>query len=130
MNIKLKITEKDGVIEIVEEEIREEPRPVAEDARQQATSYYITDGNGHAEKFETYFNITTPQKVEVKTRHLGKVDLTTNLYEVFTGIAGPKFPHNEGGKADLPSGYWHMYFTGTIQTYPKPAEFYATVYYT
>lgn len=127
---KMIIKEEDGarLVEIIEEDVEKEFLPVRDGERQSVTGYWRSDGNGHHEKFVPYFNVTSPQQVEVRTKCWGKISISINFYNVTTGHGGPTLPQS-GGKASLDPGYWKMYLTGWITSYPTKSGIEYTVIY-
>lgn len=119
---------EEGIIEITEQDLeREFQSSVAED-RKTVTSYWKSDGSGHSEQYIAHFNILSPQQVKVTTTTKGKVNVNLHFYNITQNHAGPTLPQT-GGMAGLDSGYWKLYFTGSITSYPTPSGIWATVTY-
>jgi hypothetical protein len=129
VKILIKEEGEERVMELLEEDVEKEFEPTLDAERKSVTGFYRTDGNGHSEKLEPYFNILVPQQVQVKTRYWGKVDLTINFYNVTQKHGGPKLSKN-GGTASLDPGYWEMYFLGSITSYPTASGLESTVVFT
>ncbi len=129
VKILIKEEGEERVIELLEEDVEKEFEPILDAERKSVSGYYKTDGKGHSEKLEPYFNILAPQQVEVKTRWWGKVNLTINFYNITQKHGGPRLS-KEGGVVSLDPGYWEMYFLGSITSYPTPSGLESTVVFT
>jgi len=129
VKIFIKEEGEEQVIELLEEDVGKEFEPVLDAETKGVVGYYETDGKGHSEKFEPYFNILVPQQVEVKTRWWGKVNLSINFFNVTKNHGGPTLS-KEGGVASLDAGYWRLYFLGSITTYPTASGLRSNVAFT
>jgi hypothetical protein len=129
VKIFIKEEGEERIMELLEEDVEKEFEPILDAERKSVLGYYKTDGNGHSEKLEPYFNIVTPQQVEVKTRWWGKVSLSINFFNVTLNHGGPTL-HKEGGVASLDAGYWQMYYLGSITSYPTASGLESTVVFT
>jgi hypothetical protein len=129
--IKMFIKEEgeERVMELLEEDVEKEFEPTLDAETKGVSGYYKTDGHGHSEKFEPYFNVLTPQQIEIRTRWWGKVNLSIHFFNVTANHGGPSLS-KEGGVVSLDAGYWRMYFLGSITSYPTASGLISNVVFT